>query len=185
MKREAKPKLRVRKGWNTIYGFSPKRADKSDTPCFKVTGYTGSARALKRLAEIAAMDEAGFSNMFPSNWCDPLLTGPSAHLKPGEKLTCQQVEAFVLALKRSVVSQLLGLTAPQPATRKRAKGVRPSCAWVHDDEGTYETACGRSFCFEHELDLGKSHTFCSGCGGKITLPALAPDATKKATGDSA
>ena len=51
-----------------------------------------------------------------------------------------------------------------------------SCQWKHDDGGVYETQCGEAYCFEHELKVGSSHTYCSHCGKPIVIAKEDTDA---------
>lgn len=48
-------------------------------------------------AAIRARDAEVSSEEFPSNWCDPLLTGPEAKLKI--PATCPDIERYTAALK--------------------------------------------------------------------------------------
>lgn len=56
--------------------------------------------------ELIAMDCA---NQIPTNWCDPILTGPDAVIKNAD---CQQVDALLLAVKKRILARY-GLLEPK------------------------------------------------------------------------
>ena len=52
---------------------------------------------------IAASEREACSTCVPSNWCDPLLTGPDAVV--GKAVACQDIEAVLLAVKKRIESR--------------------------------------------------------------------------------
>ncbi len=107
MKPEAKPKLRVQliPVHRSPFSFDMWREsrkfpqDHQHPAGIIITGTKIKARALKRLAEIAAMDSL--------ERCQLIMNAGGIDM-----------------IAAMLIEEALGLTSPQPATRKRAKGVR-------------------------------------------------------------
>lgn len=76
------------------------------------------------------------------------------------------------AIEEADIPELITLIKAESLKADKAKvEAEKTCQWELDsnaDYETWETSCGRSWCFEGESDL-KEHgvVFCQGCGGRV------------------
>lgn len=59
---------------------------------------------------------------------------------------------------------IAGLLAEAASERQRAER---ACAWREDEDGVWETECGKSWCFDSGSPAENSANFCHNCGGHL------------------
>lgn len=81
----------------------------------KVRSHQATIRHMRKgiaLARIKAIKEA--AACVPTNWCDPLLTGPKAVLR-GSSHDNRAIESLLLGIQ----ARIFALAAPSPSSRER------------------------------------------------------------------
>lgn len=47
---------------------------------------------------------------------------------------------------------------------------RGACAWTENENGAWDTACGRTWEFTNDGPVENRMTYCMGCGGRVHAP---------------
>ncbi len=70
-------------------------------------------KIIARFAEFVAADEReACAKCVPSNWCDPMLTGPDAVI--GKGVDCRPIEAVLAATKARILARSNAVGKPTP-----------------------------------------------------------------------
>ena len=51
---------------------------------------------------------------------------------------------------------------------------RGTCAWTENENGAWDTACGRTWEFTHDGPVENRMTYCMGCCGSVQAPTEPP-----------
>ena len=64
-------------------------------------------------------------------------------------------------IDKDVANVITSLHTQLDNERETHSGV---CEWTMDTDGIYQTSCGKDFCFDGEVNLGKDYPYCCYCG---------------------